>query len=691
MRTKSPVFALILSSALLLLSTVVPVFARHADVHGINPADMDLSVSPAVDFYRYANGGWLDRTPIPSDEGAYGNFAELEDRTRVQLLDLFHQLATGKAIAPGSDEEKALQIFQQGTDLKRRDALDIAPIQPILDEIAAISDLDDLHRFLQTSIFSGVGGPFPIYAYPDLKDSSMMGAYLSGPTYGLPNRDYYLEDDEANAAVRAAYIDTMATMLGFLGRDEAEAAAAAQAVYDLEHRLIEPTLTREEWQDLSLTYNPTSVSELSAQYPMMDWPAYLAALGLDDVDTLLVDEPKYLKALDQIVRQTPPDVLKDYLTLQVLWTFSDALGTELSDVAFAFQGRVLAGAEEQRPVDERVVEGLNWQMGEAVGKLYVDEYFPPTAKEEIRALVDDLRAAFRIRLENNTWMTPETQAKALEKLDKLGGKVGYPDHWRSYAAVDVGNSYAESLRNAASAETRRTLDQIGKPVDRTEWRDPPQTVNAFYSPENNEIVFPAAFLQPPYFDVQADPAVNFGSIGAVIGHEITHGFDLQGAQFDAMGNLTDWWTPEDYERFQALNDRVAAQYGAIEILPGLNIDGQITVTENVADLGGVQVAFDALQIHLAAQGDQTLSAGPLATPDTVGLTPEQRFFVACARAWRENTRDEFLSTQVKSDFHAPASIRATLPIRNMDTFYEAFAIEPGDPMYLPPEERIVIW
>jgi putative endopeptidase len=691
MRTKSSVVTVVLISALLLLSTVLPVFARQGDVHGINPADMDLSIDPAVDFYRYANGGWLDRTAIPADEGAYGNFAELEDRTRVQLLDLFHQLATGEALAPGSDEAKALQIFQQGTDLTTRDAVGFAPIQPILDEIAAISDRDELHRFLQTSIFSGVGGPFPVYAYPDLEDTAMTGAYLGGPTYGLPNRDYYLEDDEANAAVRAAYIDTMATMLGFLGRDEAEATAAAQAVYDLEHRLVEPTLTREEWQDLSLTYNPTAVSELSTQYPMMDWTGYLAALGLKDVDTLLVDEPKYLKALDQIVRQTPLDVLKDYLALQVLWTFSDALTTELSDVAFAFQGNVLAGAEEQRPVDERVVETLNWQMGEAVGKLYVDAYFPPEAKEEISALVEDLRAAFRIRLENNAWMTPETQARALEKLDKLGVKVGYPDHWRTYAAVEVGDSYAESLRNAANAETRRTLDKIGKPVDRTEWLDPPQTVNAFYSPENNEIVFPAAFLQPPYFDIHADPASNFGSIGAIIGHEITHGFDLQGAQFDAVGNLTDWWTPEDYERFQALNDRVVEQYAAIEILPGLNIDGQITVTENVADLGGVQVAYDALRIHLAAQEDQSPSTAPLATPDPLGLTPEQRFFVACARAWRENTRDAFLSTQVKADFHAPASIRATLPIRNMDAFHEAFAIEPSDPMYLPPEERIVIW
>ena len=339
----------------------------------------------------------------------------------------------------------------------------------------------------------------------------MTAAYLSGPTYQLPNRDYYLEDDEANIAIRAAYIDTMATMLGFLGRDEATTKAAAQAVYDLEHRLAEPTLTREEWQDLALTYNPTPVSELTKQYPMMDWPGYIAALGLEDVETILVDEVKYLKTLDQIMRETPLDVLKDYLTLEVLWTFSDALSTELSEVAFEFQGKVLEGVEEQRPVDERVVETLNLQMGEAVGKLYVDEYFPPEAKEEIAALIEDLRAAFRIRLENNTWMTPETQARALEKLDKLGVKVGYPDHWRSYAAVEVGDSYAESLRSASNVETRRTLDQIGKPVDRTEWFSPPQTVNAFYNPENNEIIFPAAFLQPPYFDVEADAATNFGS------------------------------------------------------------------------------------------------------------------------------------------------------------------------------------
>ncbi len=676
---------------LLAVATVAPSVARQVEIHGLDPANLDQTVDPTVDFYRYANGGWLDRTTIPPDEGAYGTFTELEDRTRQQLLDLLGGLAGSDALEPGTDAEKALRLFEQGTDLAARDAAGIAPIQPTLDEIAALDDLEAFHEFLKTSQFSGIWGLFGLYAYPDWEDSSMMAADLGGPYFGLPNRDYYLEDDEGNAEIRAAYVDTSAKLLEFLGLDEARAETTAQAVYDFERQLVEPTLTREEWQDASLIYNPTTIAELSAQYPMMDWPGYLDALGVENVEIVLVDEARYMKALDEIVRQTPLPVLKDYLTLELLWSYSDLLTEDIADTAFAFQGRVLSGVAEQRPVEERVVESVNGVMGEAVSQLYVAEYFPPEAKAQITELVEELRAAFRERLETNTWMTPATRERALEKLDRLGLKVSYPDQWRSYEQVEIGSSYAESSRNAFNVETRRTLDQIGKPVDRNEWFIPPQTVNAFYNVENNEIVFPAAFLQPPYFDYQADAASNFGAIGAVIGHEITHGFDLQGAQFDADGNLNDWWTPEDYERFQELNDEVVAQYAAIEMQPGLFIDGQITVPENVADMGGVQVAYDALLRHLAAENQSPSTPAAAASGADLDLTPEQRFFVAWATAWREQTRDEYLTTLIKTDPHSPAAIRGTLPIRNMDAFFTAFDITPADPMYLPPEERIVIW
>jgi putative endopeptidase len=417
----------------------------------------------------------------------------------------------------------------------------------------------------------------------------------------------------------------------------------------------------------------------------------LRSLGLAETAQLIVPEARYLQALDGIVRRTPLSVLKDYLKLQLLWGQSGYLSEEVEQTAFDFQGRVLGGLEAPPPLERRALEQVNGLMGQAVGKLYVDEHFPPEAKAQNADLVEWLRAAFRQRLEANSWMTPATRAVALDKLDAMGVKVGYPDQWQSYAPVEVGDSDAATVLSARNAEFRRKLAQVGKPVDRREWPYPPQTVDASYNVFGNEIIFPAGILQPPFFDFEAEPAVNYGGIGLVIGHEITHGFDLQGSQFDAAGNLSNWWTDEDRARFAELNERVAEQYAAIEVLPGLFVDGQITVTENVADMGGAQVAFDALRAAVAQKGEAPPQASPVAAGDFASLTAEQRFFIAAATVWRVKVRDESLVTQVKSDPHAPPAVRATQPLRNMDAFLEAFGIQPGDPMYLPPEERIVVW
>jgi putative endopeptidase len=705
----TPLLMMLLALSLVAPSLTLARQASDSDVHGINPADMDFSVDPAEDFFRFANGGWLDRTEIPADEGAYGVFNELIDRTRVQLLDLLNEKASGGDLQEGSDEWKAAEIYRQGIDIETRNEQGIEPIQPILDRIDAIQDLDDFHEFQQSAAFSWLTGLFWIYASPDLADSSVNAAYLSSSFFGLPNRDYYLEDDEGNAEVREAYIQVLADLLGYIGYDDAEAADAAQAVYDLERQLVEPTLTREESQDASLSYNPTSVADLAKIYPLMDWDAYLAELGLTGIDTIVVTELRYLEALEGIVSATPIETLKDFVKMEVLWSFAGFLGEDIGETAFSFQGGVLSGVDQQAPLEERVLDETSGMLGEAIGRLYVEEYFPLEAKEQVTELVEALIVAFRARLEANPWMSEETKSEALAKLDALGMKIGYPDRWRSYEAVEIADSYVGSFLSAVNADTRHNLDQAGKPVDPEEWFIPPQTVNAFYDSTANEIVFPAAFLQAPFFDYQADPASNFGGIGFVIGHEITHGFDLQGSQFDAEGNLRNWWTEADQAAFDELNQRVVDQYSAIEVLPGVNIDGQITVTENVADLGGVQVAYDALLVYLEAQGETLATpsaegspaATPLATPvggldatpvgGEVALTQQQRFFVAAATVWREKIRDESLETQVRVDVHAPAEQRATVPIQNMDEFYEAFGIEPGDAMYLPPEERITIW
>jgi len=706
---------------------------QHSSTHGLDQEDMDLTVDPAEDFYRFANGGWLDRTEIPGDRGSYGVFNELDDLTREQLLTLLDDVSSSSDLQQGSDTWKAAELYRQGTDIETRNEQGIEPIQPLLDQVDAITDLASLHEFQQTAEFSWLTGLFFVYVTSDLKDSSVNATYLSSSFLGLPNRDYYLEDEEGNAEVREAYIATLAEFLQYGGYDAARAETAAQAVFDLEKRLAEPTLTREEQQDASLSYNPRTLEELDTLYPEMDWSGYMRELGLTDVDTLIVTEPRYLEALDAIVKDTPIEVLKDFIKLEVYWSFADFLGEDIGQTAFEFQGGVLGGVEEQSPLEERTLDQTSGMVGEAIGQLYVDAYFPPEAKEQITTLVDSLIAAFRVRIEQNPWMTADTRKIALEKLDAMAVKVGYPDEWLSYEAVEIGDSYFESFLSAVNADTRWNLEKAGKPVDRAEWPVPPQVVNAFYNPTANEIVFPAGILQAPFFDFEADAASNFGAIGAVIGHEITHGFDLQGAQFDAEGNLSNWWSEEDLASFEELNQLVVEQYGAVEVLPGVNVDGQTTVTENVADLGGVQVAYDALELYLASQGDadaaatpiaslagspeaplagtpvtSPLDATPIATPiveelpgtpgatpivmtDFDSLTPQQRFFIAYATVWREEIRDEALQTQVQTDPHAPGQIRAVLPIQNMDEFYDAFDITEGDGMYLPPDERIVIW
>ncbi|HEU0113269.1 MAG TPA: M13 family metallopeptidase [Thermomicrobiales bacterium] len=669
-------------------------FAQAADTHGLDLANLDQTILPAADFYRFANGGWLQRTQIPADESSFGVFTALSEQTRKQLLGMMRDLEAGGGPTPGSDEWKAVQLFEQGTDTTARNAAGMKPIEPILAQIDAIANLHDLHAFMRGGMFLGVTGLLPVGVDADLANSGENAVYLGGPWLGLPNRDYYTKDDPDNERVRAAYIDTGAKLLGFIGYDAAKADAAAHNVYDLEKRLAETTLTREQEQDISLSYNPTPFATLKGEYPAMDWQAYFQALDLPPVDRVIVTETGYLKALPGILAGADLATLKDYLRLQVLWGFSDVLSSQMLQTVFDGYYKVLSGQDTLKPLDERIMSAVNGALPDAIGKLYVERYFPPEAKASIESLVGDILAAFHDRLEQNAWMSPVTRDKALAKLAAVRVKVGYPDKWKTYEKVEIGPTYADSMLSASVAEMERQLAKAGKPVDRSEWGMPPQAVNAYYNPGNNEIVFPAAILQPPFFDYQADPATNYGAIGYVIGHEITHGFDLQGSQFDAQGNLNNWWTPQDKASFDALTNALVKQYDAIEVKPGLHINGQITVTENTADLGGIQVAYDALQRRLAEQA-ATPAATPVATaaddPALAEFTPAQRFFIAAATVWREKTRDSALVTQIKSDEHSPAAVRGVQPLRNMQPFFDAFHIVPGDPMYLPPDQRVVIW
>ena len=691
-----PLFGTLLVAMLLTLSSVAPALAQSpvaspaaspvtspvATTHGIQVADMDRSVDPAQDFYRYANGGWLDRTEIPADSASYGVFDALYDQTQEQQFAQLDALMNDNTLEEGSDQWKAVEFYQQGVDMETRNAQGIAPLQPQLDVIAGITDLADMHEKMVSPAFNGIPDFFNVGLTADPADSTVNIAWLAGPILGLPDVTYYTEDSDSNIAAREAYKATAAGFFQLIGMSEADATAAAQAVYDFEASLAAQMVTPVEAQDFSVIYNPTTLDDLQTRYPDLDWQAYMTNAGATvDGSSIVIDsEQRLMQNLATTLGETDLETVQNYLTLQTMMTAAPYLSQEVRDIFFGYQ-QALYGLLEQRQVEQYVLTAVNNLMPEAMGQVYVSEYFSPEAKADIEALVENLIAAFRVRLENNTWMTDETKAAALEKLDAMRVKVGYPDTWQTYENYTIGDSYWSTVFDSLVAEGQEQMAKYGQPVDMGEWWMSPQTVNAGYDPSKNDITFPAAILQAPFYDPDADPASNYGAIGYVIGHEITHAFDLQGSQFDKDGNYVDWWTDADRTAFDALNDEVVTEYDKIEVLPDLFVDGQLTVTENVADMGGLQVAFDALQLALEENDPGEID----------DLTQAQRFFIAAAQVWREKMRDEALASQVQSDPHSPGIARATVPAANMDAFYEAFGIEPGDPAYIAPEDRVVIW
>ncbi len=692
-----PLVGTLLVAVLLALSSVVPALAQSpeaspmaspvaspvATTHGVQLADMDLSVDPAEDFYQYANGGWLARTEIPADAASYGVFEALYDETEAQQLAQLDALMNDNTLVEGSDQWKAVEFFKQGIDMETRNAQGLAPLQPQLDVISGITDLADMHEKMASPAFNGIPDFFNVGLTADPADSTVNTAWMAGPVLGLPDVTYYTEDSESNIAAREAYKTTAAAFFQLLGMSEADATAAAQAVYDFEATMAAQMVTPVEAQDFAVIYNPTTLDDMQTLYPDLDWQAYMTHLGATvDGSSIIIDsEVRLMENLAATLGETDLDTIKHYLTLQTMFSAAPYLDQQMRDVYFGFV-QALYGVLEQRRVEQYVLTAVNGLMPEAMGQVYVAEYFSPEAKADIEALVENLIAAFRVRLENNTWMTDETKAAAIEKLDTMRVKVGYPDEWQTYENYTIGDSYWATIVDSLVAEGQEQMGKYGQPVDMGEWWMSPQTVNAGYDPQKNDITFPAAILQPPFYDPEADPASNYGAIGFVIGHEITHGFDLQGSQFDKDGNFVDWWTDEDRAAFDALNDEVVAQYDAVEVMPDLFVNGQLTVTENVADMGGLQVAFDALQLALAETGD----------PGEIdGLTQAQRFFIAAAQVWREKVRDEAVAAGIQSNVHAPGIARATVPAGNMDAFYDAFGITEGSPEYIAPDDRLVIW
>jgi len=652
-------------------------------IPGIILENMDKSVSPKDDFYKYVNGKWLETNAIPDDESRWGGFGVLRKSTRQDVLNILNTSKELGTYKEGSDQQKALLIFESELDTISRNEAGIAPLQPLLDKIGSINNLNDMQTVFASTL--GVAAPFAgIGANPDLNDSSMNTAWLFPAGLGL-QRDYYLDQDDKTKEIRGQYVDHVARMLQYINYSETDAKAAADKILAMETQLAEPRLDKVASRDIRNFNNPTALSDLQAMAPSINWQKFMDDMGVEKkVDTLLVMQPKYMKAMDAFLKSTSIEDIKTLMDWSTLNNAAGFLTTEIEKANWEFYGKTLNGSKAMRPADERALGTVDGSVGEAVGQLYVQAKFPPEAKEKAEKMIANVITAFQNRITNLDWMSEETKKKAIEKLDKFTVKIAYPDEWEDYSELQVkeGNSYAENMIAVGAWSQKKNLSEINEPVDKTEWGMPPQMVNAYFNPLNNEIVFPAAILQPPFYNYTADEAVNYGGIGAVIGHEISHAFDDSGARFDANGNVNNWWTPEDLTEFEKRGKALADQYSAIEVLDSVFVNGPFTLGENIGDLGGVLGAYDGLQLYFKENGRPE---------DIDGFTAEQRFFMSWATVWRTLIRDEALRTQINTDPHSPGHIRATQPLKNIDAFYEAFGIKEGDAMYLPPEERVRIW
>jgi predicted metalloendopeptidase len=540
---------------------------------------------------------------------------------------------------------------------------------------------------METEAQGGGVGFFGIGIGADEKNSNRNVVSVGPGSLGLPDRDYYVSEDKDSKEKREKYVVHVAKMLQFLNETPEQAKANAEKILALEIQMSKPRLDRVERRDSKKQYNPTAIADMQKMLPSIDWNTYIKGIGITKIDTIIVSQPRYMSSLQTLFTENKVDDWKAYMRWMLLRGASSQLSTSIETANWEFYGKTLTGAMKQRPRHEKALQVVNGTVGEALGKLYVEKMFPAEAKAKAMKMIKNVMRAYEIRINNLTWMSAETKTKAIEKLNKLTIKIGYPDKWEDYSALAVkspedGGSYFQNVKNISNWRWAKELDKLGKPVDKTEWGMSPQTVNAYYNPSYNEIVFPAAILQPPFYNYQADEAVNYGGIGGVIGHEISHGFDDQGATYNADGNLIDWWTAEDLTKFTSLGDALADQYSALEPLPGTHVDGKFTLGENIGDLGGVNAAYDGLQLYLKENGNPGLIDG---------YTPEQRFFISWSTIWRSKMRDEALKNQVKTDPHSPGMYRAYVPIQNVDAFYSAFNIKEGDGMFVAPEKRVKIW
>jgi putative endopeptidase len=641
-----------------------------ATIHGLNPADMNPSAGACKDFNEYANGGWLKANPIPADQSYWGSFSILEESNRASLRKVAEKAAADKDSAPGSDERKVGDFWASCMDESAIEAAGLTPLKPELARIDKIANAADLQAELARLQAYGVNAGFRFAAEQDRRKSTEVIAYAGQGGLGLPDRDYYLKDDDESKQIREKYLAHMQKMFALMGEDAKKAAADAKTVMDLETKLAQASMTRVERRDPEATYNRKTADELAKLTPHFSWAAYFKGFGITPA-AVNVAQPKFFEAFDKQLASVPLDAWKTYLRWQLISAAAPQLPKAFVDENFDFYGKTLTGTPENEPRWKRCVTAADGELGFALGKAYVKEYFPPEAKARADAMVKNLIAALRDDLKTLPWMGEATKKQALEKLDKFNPKIGYPEKWRDYSALQIDRGpYVLNTMRGEEFESRRQLSKIGKPVDRLDWQMTPPEVNAYYDPLLNEIVFPAGILQPPFFDAQADDAVNYGAMGAVIGHEMTHGFDDQGRKFDAQGNLRDWWTPDDAKNYEQRSKCVEEQYNSYEY-DGQNVNGKLVLGEATADLGGLGIAYKAYKKSLEGKPE----------PAKIdGLTGDQRFFLGWARGWAAKVRPEFSKLLMNTNPHPLPQFRAYGPPSTLPAFIEAFGCAEGDPM-----------
>ena len=647
-------------------------------VPALDLGNLDTSVSPGEDFYDYATRGWREKNPLGAEYSRFGTFDQLRENNITRLNDLFASMATMET-KKGTVEQKIVDLYKQGLDSTRLNNEGAAPLQKYIAEIQAISDKKELATALGKMHDCGVGGLFGCMVETDLMDSNMQILYLGQGGLGIGDRDYYVKAE--NAALKEGYRIFVNKVLGLSGIENAS--QAADNTVSVEEVLAENSWTREQERDMVKLYNPMSTEQIIAAYPGFDFASYFEARGIPAQEKVVVCEPSFFKAMSDLVASTDLAVLKDYFLTRLAADACGALSDDFYAASFDFYSRQMAGIQEHKPRWKRAMSVPNGVLGEAVGKMYVERYFPESSKKKMLKIVKNLQTALGEHIDNLDWMGDSTKVKAHEKLDNFTVKIGYPDKWKDYSTLEVDpeKSYYENLEAASRWYVADNMSKLGKPTDKTEWGMTPQTVNAYYNPTTNEICFPAAILQPPFFNPDADEPVNYGAIGVVIGHEMSHGFDDQGRLFDKDGNMINWWTDADDAAFRAKAEVLAAQYDAVEILPGVKANGHFTLGENIGDHGGLSIAFSAMENALKGKKAKLID----------GFTPAQRFYLGYATVWAQNITDEEKARLTNIDPHSLGENRVNVAIRNFDSFFKAFDIQEGDPMFRPEEERVHIW